>query len=205
MTGCCAPPRSRSTRKSRARCSSGIAEVIARKIADLGLRLKEGRDFDLTSFEDAKMLERAGERYYALGKRRGLTRDYAAAEMRRNGTLIAAMLVHDGQADGMLCGTFGPYTSHLKYVREVIGQRDGVENLAAMHLLMLPRQTVFICDTYINEDPTATELADMAVLAAETVRRFGLDPRVALLSHSNFGTADTTVGAQDARGGRADP
>ena len=169
----------------------GHPEVIARKIADLGLRLKEGRDFDLASFEDAEMLARAGEQYYALGKRRGLTRDYAAAEMRRNGTLIAAMLVHDGQADGMLCGTFGPYASHLKYVREVIGQRDGVENLAAMHLLMLPRQTVFICDTYINEDPTATELADMAVLAAETVRRFGLDPRLALLSHSNFGTADT--------------
>jgi malate dehydrogenase (oxaloacetate-decarboxylating)(NADP+) len=101
------------------------------------------------------------------------------------------MLVHDGQADGMLCGTSGPYASHLKYVREVIGLRDGVENLAAMHLLMLPRQTVFICDTYINEDPSATELADMAVLAAETVRRFGLDPRLALLSHSNFGSANT--------------
>jgi malate dehydrogenase (oxaloacetate-decarboxylating)(NADP+) len=168
----------------------GHGEVIARKIADLGLRLKEGRDFDLASFDDAKMLGRAGEQYYALGKRRGLMHDYAAAEMRRNGTLIAAMLVHDGQADGMLCGTSGPYASHLKYVREVIGSREGV-NLAAMHLLMLPRQTVFICDTYINEEPNATELADMAVLAAETVRRFGLEPRLALLSHSNFGTADT--------------
>ena len=183
----------------------GHPEVIARKIADLGLRLKEGRDFDLASFDDAEMLARAGEQYYALGKRRGLTRDYAAAEMRRNSTLIAAMLVHDGQADGMLCGTFGPYASHLKYVRDVIGLRDGVANLAAMHLLMLPRQTVFICDTYINEDPSATELADMAVLAAETVRRFGLDPRLALLSHSNFGTADTPSARKMRDGGRADP
>ena len=101
------------------------------------------------------------------------------------------MLVRDGQADGMLCGTFGPYATHLKYVREAIGLRADVNDFAAMHLLMLPRQTVFICDTYINPEPTAAQLADMTVLAAEAVRRFGLEPRVALLSHSNFGSADT--------------
>ena len=101
------------------------------------------------------------------------------------------MLVREGRADGMLCGTFGPYASHLKYVAEAIGLRAGVNDFAAMHLLMLPQQTVFICDTYINPEPTAEQLADIALLAAEEVRRFGLEPRMALLSHSSFGSADT--------------
>ena len=169
----------------------GRPEVIARKIADLGLRLEAGRHYDLASFDDEAMLERAAEDYYRLGKRRGLRRDYAAAQLRRNGTLIAAMLVQQGAADGMLCGTFGPFDSHLKVVEDVIGLRSGVEHLAAMNLLMLPRQTLFLCDTYINEDPTAEELAGIAVLAAEEVRRFGLEPRLALMSHSNFGTSNS--------------
>jgi malate dehydrogenase (oxaloacetate-decarboxylating)(NADP+) len=168
----------------------GRPEVIQRKIKDLGLRLEVERDYELASFDDADMIDRAAEDYYRLG-RHGLMRDYAAAEMRRNGTLIGAMLVREGKADGMLCGTAGPYTSHLKYVSEAIGVRTGVSDLAAMHLLMLPKQTVFICDTYINPEPTAEQLVDMAMLAAEEVRRFGLEPRVALLSHSNFGSADT--------------
>ena len=117
--------------------------------------------------------------------------DYAAAEMRGNGTLLGAMLVHEGRADGMLCGTAGPYASHLRYIVETIGVREGVRELAAMHLLMLPQQTVFICDTYINADPSAAQLADIALLGAEEVRRFGLEPRLALLSHSSFGSADT--------------
>jgi malate dehydrogenase (oxaloacetate-decarboxylating)(NADP+) len=111
--------------------------------------------------------------------------------MRRNGTLIGAMLVRDGRADGMLCGTAGPYASHLRHVAEAIGLREGANGFAAMHLLMLPQQTVFVCDTYINPDPTAAQLADIALLAAEEVRRFGLEPRVAVLSHSSFGSADT--------------
>jgi len=137
------------------------------------------------------MITRAAEEYYRLGRRRGLMRDFAAAELRRNGTLIGAMLVREGKADGMLCGTFGPYTAHLKYVADAIGLREGVNDFAAMHLLMLPKQTVFICDTYINPEPTADQLVDMTMLAAEEVRRFGLEPRVALLSHSSFGSADT--------------
>ena len=169
----------------------GRPEVIQGKIIALGLRLKPERDYELASFDDADLLARAAEQYYGLGKRRGLTRDYAAAETRRNSTLIGAMLVRDGQADGMLCGTFGPYATHLKYVREAIGLRADVNDFAAMHLVMLPRQTVFICDTYINPEPTAAQLADMTVMAAEAVRRFGLEPRVALLSHSSFGSADT--------------
>ncbi|MFZ1428585.1 MAG: NADP-dependent malic enzyme [Geminicoccaceae bacterium] len=169
----------------------GRPDVIGAKITQLGLRLALERDYDVVSFDDEALIERAAEAYYQQGKRRGLMRDYAAAEMRRNGTLIGAMLVHEGLADGMLCGTAGPYASHLKYVAEAIGLRDGVDDLAAMHLLMLPNQTVSICDTYINVDPSAEQLAGITLLAAEELRRFGLEPRVALLSHSSFGSADT--------------
>ena len=169
----------------------GRPEMIARKIADLGLRLAEGRDYELASYDDDALIARAAEGYYGLGKRLGLRRDYAAAEMRRNGTLIAAMLLREGAVDAMLCGALGPFGTHLRYVNEVIGPRPGAGLLATMNMLMLPRQTVFLCDTYINEDPSAEELAEIAVLAADEVRRFGLEPRLALLSHSNFGTADT--------------
>jgi malate dehydrogenase (oxaloacetate-decarboxylating)(NADP+) len=169
----------------------GQPEAIAAKIKDLGLRLEPERDYEVVGFAERAVLDQAAEEYYQLGKRHGLTRDFAAAEMRRNGTLIGAMLVRQGRADGMLCGTAGSYSSHLKYVAEAIGLREGVKGLAAMHLLMLPKQTVFVCDTYINPEPTAAQLADMTMLAAEEVRRFGLEPRVALLSHSSFGSADT--------------
>src|SRR5207248_5816989 len=109
----------------------------------------------------------------------------------RHPTRVAAQLVRDGDADGVLCGTSGIYAEHLRHIAAAIGRRDGVNRFAAMNLLMLPRQTVFICDTYVNYDPSAAALAEMAVLAAEEVRRFGLVPRVALLSHSSFGNADT--------------
>ena len=169
----------------------GRPEAIQDKVRDLGLRLTAGRDYEVVGFDDREFLDQAAAAYYRLGRRHGLTRDYAVAEMRRNGTLIGAMLVREGRADGMLCGTSGPYASHLKYVVEAIGVREGVRELAAMHLLMLPQQTVFVCDTYINPDPTAEQLADIALLAAEEVRRFGLEPRLAFLSHSSFGSADT--------------
>ena len=169
----------------------GRPDVIRDKARSLGLRLEPGRDVEVVGFDDAAFLDAAAETYYRLGRRRGVTRDHAAAEMRRNGTLIAAMLVREGRADGMLCGTFGTYAGHLRYVAEAIGLREGVQDLAAMHLLMLPKQTVFVCDTYINPDPSAAQLADLTLLAAEEVRRFGLEPRVAMLSHSSFGSADT--------------
>jgi malate dehydrogenase (oxaloacetate-decarboxylating)(NADP+) len=111
--------------------------------------------------------------------------------MRRNSTLIGAALVRQGKADGLLCGTSGPYAAHLGYVADVIGLQEGARNFAAMNLLMLPGHTLFICDTAINVDPTAEQIAEITLLAAQEVRRFGLTPRAALLSHSNFGSADT--------------
>src|SRR4029079_7206279 len=105
-------------------------------------------------------------------------------------TLVGAMLVRRGDADAMLCGTRGNFAEHLKDVRDVIGMREGVNTLAAMQMLILPGRQLFICDTNVNRDPTAGEIAEMTLLAAEEVRRFGITPSVALLSHSNFGTSD---------------
>jgi malate dehydrogenase (oxaloacetate-decarboxylating)(NADP+) len=168
----------------------GRPDVIAARIKDLGLRIEPGRDVEIASFDDAKLVGEAAEAYYQFGKRKGVERELAASEMRRNGTLIAAMLLHQGKVDGLLCGTFGSYRSHLRYVAEVIGPKPGASILAAMNLLQLPRHTVFICDTYINHDPTAAQVAEMTLQAAAEVRRFGLTPRVALVSHSSFGTDD---------------
>jgi malate dehydrogenase (oxaloacetate-decarboxylating)(NADP+) len=168
----------------------GRPDVIAQKIKSLGLRLQLGRDAQVANFDDEAFLNEATEAYYQLRKRRGLSRDVAAAEMRRNGTLTAAMLLRSGQADGMLCGAFGAYTRHLRYIADIIGLKEDALGFAAMSLLQLPRHTVFICDPYIHLDPTAEEIAEMTVLAAAELRRFGQTPRAALLSHSSFGTAD---------------
>ncbi|MEK0081802.1 NADP-dependent malic enzyme [Benzoatithermus flavus] len=169
----------------------GRPDAIAASVRELGLRLEAERDYEVMSLDDEAELARAAEVYYRLMRRRGMTPEAARVEMRRNATLIGAMLLRDGRVDGLLCGTFGSYQSHLEHVADVVGLAEGVQAFAAMNLLMLPRQTVFVCDTYINPDPTAEQLARMALLAAEEVRRFGLTPRVALLSHSSFGSADT--------------
>jgi malate dehydrogenase (oxaloacetate-decarboxylating)(NADP+) len=124
-------------------------------------------------------------------ERHGVSLEDARLRMRRSRTLIGAMLMRRGDADAMLCGTSGSYASHLRNVADVIGMREGVNTLAAMNLLMLPERTVFVCDTYVNPDPSAQQLAEMTLLAATEVRRFGLVPRVALVSHSSFGSADT--------------
>ena len=111
--------------------------------------------------------------------------------MRRNNTLIGAMLLRHHETDGLLCGTSGAYETHLRHVADVVGRKPGIDTLAAMNVVMLPNQTVFITDTYINENPTAEQIAEIALLAADEVRRFGVTPRVALLSHSSFGSAQT--------------
>jgi malate dehydrogenase (oxaloacetate-decarboxylating)(NADP+) len=136
--------------------------------------------------------ERIAERAREFGLRLDLGSEVAiVVPDGRHPTRLAASLLRDGAADGLLCGTAGTYAEHLAQIAETIGRRDGVSRFAAMNMLMLPRQTVFICDTYVNLDPDAAALAEMALLAAAEVRRFGLVPRLALLSHSDFGSADT--------------
>jgi malate dehydrogenase (oxaloacetate-decarboxylating)(NADP+) len=168
----------------------GRPEVIAQRIAEYGLRLAPGKDCELVNLLDPSVYGDAADDYFQLKRREGVSRAVARVEMRSRCTLLAAMLVRQGRADAMLCGTFGSYGDHLRHVRDVIGLRDGTQTLAAMQMLMLPGRQLFICDTHVNRDPSAEQVAEIALLAAEEVRRFGVTPSVALLSHSSFGGSD---------------
>ncbi|MDR7149833.1 malate dehydrogenase (oxaloacetate-decarboxylating)(NADP+) [Hydrogenophaga palleronii] len=168
----------------------GRAEVITQRIAEFGLRLKPGGDCDIVNALDPAVYGEAADGYHQLMRRNGVSRAVARAEMRSRGTLLAAMWVRQGRADAMLCGTVGGYVEHLRHVRDVIGLRSGTNTLAAMQMLMLPGRQLFICDTHVNRDPDAEQVAEIALMAAEEVRRFGVTPSVALLSHSSFGGSD---------------
>ncbi|MGA7750048.1 MAG: NADP-dependent malic enzyme [Gallionella sp.] len=168
----------------------GRPAVIEQRIARLSLRIRAGEHFELVNPESDPRYREYWSEYHRLMQRHGVTPDSAKREMRRRNTLIAAMLVHKGAADAMLCGTVSLPIRHLRYIDEVIGHGPGMNVYAAMNILMLPRHTLFICDTHVNLDPSAEQIAEMTMLAAEEVRRFGLSPKVALLSHSNFGSHD---------------
>jgi malate dehydrogenase (oxaloacetate-decarboxylating)(NADP+) len=168
----------------------GRPEVLERRIDRYGLRIRAGKDFELVNPQDDARHRAYWMEYYRLMERRGVTIPYAKLEMRRRLSLIGAMMIHQGDADGMICGMIGTVKGHLTYIDQVIGKRPGVANYYAMNLLMLPKRTVFICDTYVNDDPTPEQLTEMTALATEEIRRFGLTPRVALVSHSSFGTSD---------------
>jgi malate dehydrogenase (oxaloacetate-decarboxylating)(NADP+) len=168
----------------------GRPAVVERKIRELGLRLKLNEDFKIADPTDDALTDALATDYYSMLRRRGLSREDAYADMQRNNTLIAASLLRRGDVDGLLCGVTGTYAAHLKPIRDVIGLRDRVSNFAAMHLLMLQQQNVFVCDTYINVDPNTEQIAEITLLAADAVRHFGVPPRVALLSHSSFGNSD---------------
>jgi malate dehydrogenase (oxaloacetate-decarboxylating)(NADP+) len=169
----------------------GRPDVVKSRIERMGLRIRPGRDFELIDPNNDPRYREVWSEYHRIMERKGVRRDDAKAAILKSSTLIACMILRRGEADGMLCGTSGRYTAHLMHIENVIGKRRGVEGFAAMNMLLLPKQTVFLCDTYVNADPTPDQIAEMAILAAEEVRRFGLAPRVALLSHSNFGSADT--------------
>jgi malate dehydrogenase (oxaloacetate-decarboxylating)(NADP+) len=169
----------------------GRAAVVAERIAAYGLRIVDGRDFELVDPETDARLPQAAQGYYRATRRKGVTPTGAEPALRRNPTAIAAMLVHRGEADALLCGVEGGFRAHLDVLASVIGMREGVETLAAMNMLMLPERTLFLCDTYFNVDPSPEQLAEIVVLAADEVRRFGITPAVALLSHSSFGSEDT--------------
>jgi len=168
----------------------GRADVIANRISNFGLRLNIGENCECVNVLDDPRYAEAWNEYYELGKRQGVTRTIAKEEMRIRPTLIGAILVRRGDADAMLCGMSGVYADHLKYIQRVIGSREGVCTFAAMQMVILRERQLFICDTHVNLDPTAEQVAEMTLLAAEEVERFGVKPMVALLSHSSFGSSD---------------
>jgi malate dehydrogenase (oxaloacetate-decarboxylating)(NADP+) len=168
----------------------GRPAVVERRIQRMGLRIRAGEHFELVNPENDPRYRAYWTEYHRLMQRKGVTQEYARREMRRHHTLIGAMLIRMGAADAMLCGTSSQPQEHLHYVREVIGMRPGYTVFAALNILRLPIGTLFICDTHINLDPTAEQVAEMTLLAAEDVRRFGIVPKVALLSHSSFGSSD---------------
>ena len=168
----------------------GRPAVIAQRIEQFGLRLKEELDYDVVNVEQDLRYRDFWQTYHRMMERRGVTTQMAKIEMRRRLTLIGSMLLHKGDVDGLICGTWGTTAIHLEYLNQVIGKRAGVNTYACMNGLMLPGRQVFLLDTHVNYDPTAEELAEITTMAAEEMMRFGLKPKVALLSHSNFGSSN---------------
>ena len=168
----------------------GRPEVIAERIAKFGLRLNAGVDYDVVNVEQDDRYRDFWQTYHNMTSRKGVTVQFAKIEMRRRLTLIGAMLLHKGDVDGLIAGTWGKTNMHLHYIEQVIGKRAGVNTFACMNGLLLPNHQVFLVDTHVNYDPTAEQLTEITLMAAEEMRRFGITPRVALLSHSSFGSSD---------------
>jgi malate dehydrogenase (oxaloacetate-decarboxylating)(NADP+) len=168
----------------------GRPAVIAQRIAKFGLRLKEELDYDVVNVEQDHRYRDFWQTYHRMMERRGVTVQMAKIEMRRRLTLIGSMLLHKGDVDGLICGTWGTTAMHLEYIDQVIGKRAGVNTYACMNGLILPGRQVFLLDTHVNYDPTAEQLAEITTLAAEEMMRFGIKPKAALLSHSNFGSSN---------------
>ena len=163
--------------------------VIAERIEKFGLRLREGDDYNVVNVEMDHRYRDFWQTYHRMTERSGITAQMAKIEMRRRLSLIGAMLLHKGDVDGLICGTWGSLSLHLEYMDQVLGKRAGVNTYACMNGLVLPERQLFIVDTHINYDPTAAQLAEITVMAAEEMMRFGIKPKVALLSHSNFGSS----------------
>ncbi|HEX7435995.1 MAG TPA: phosphate acyltransferase, partial [Caldimonas sp.] len=168
----------------------GRPEVIAQRIAKFGLRLAAGHDYDVVNTERDDRYRIYWQTYHRMTARKGVTVQLAKIEMRRRLTLIGSMLLKTGEVDGMLCGTWGGTAMHLQYIDQVIGLREGAKTYACMNGLILPGRQVMLVDTHVNYDPSAEQLAEITVMAAEEMKRFGLHPKAALLSHSNFGTSN---------------
>jgi malate dehydrogenase (oxaloacetate-decarboxylating)(NADP+) len=167
----------------------GRPAVIAARVEKFGLRLRAGIDYAVVNVESDHRYRDFWQTYHRMTERKGVTEQAAKIEMRRRLTLIGAMLLHKGEVDGLICGTWGTTGLHLQYVDQVIGKRAGVNTYACMNALLLPDRQVFLVDTHVNYDPTAEQLAEITVMAAEEMMRFGIRPKTALLSHSNFGSS----------------
>ncbi|KAA3654521.1 MAG: NADP-dependent malic enzyme [Proteobacteria bacterium] len=170
----------------------GRPAVIARRIARAGLDLVETRDFEIVNTEDDPRYRELWQEYHQLMARDGVTEEIARAKMRRDTTLIGCMLLRRGDADALVCGTFGTYDYHLRQVEDVIGLAPDAKRFATMSILLLPKRVLAITDTYVNENPSAEEIADIGAMAADEMKRFGIKPKLALLSHSNFGSSRST-------------
>src|ERR1700680_62653 len=177
----------------------GRPAVIEHRIARYGLRIKPGLDFILVDTDQDERYRDFWQEYHKLMARKGISEQMARLEMRRRTTLIGSMLVKKGEADGMICGTISTTHRHLHFIDQVIGKKEGCSVYAAMNALVLPGRQIFIVDTHVNVDPTPEQLCEITIMAAEEVRRFGIVPKIALLSHSNFGTsnAPTAVKMRD--------
>ena len=169
----------------------GRPHVIEDKIKSMGLSIVPGKDFDIVDNLNDDVITSIGEEYHGLMARQGMTPKAAQTRVRANTTVVASMLLRRGDADAMLCGTFGTYGKHLKMVDEIIGRKKESPVVGALTVLILPQGTIFLTDTHVNFDPTAEQLCVLAKLAADEIRRFGIQPKAAFLSHSNFGSSST--------------
>ena len=165
--------------------------VFEKRLEQFGLRMKPGVDIELINPEQDSRFRDYWQEYHRLTQRAGVTQPLAKIEMRRRLSLIGAMMVRRGDSDAMICGTYGTHDIHLHYIDQVLGLRKGAHEYAAMNGLMLPGRLLFLVDTHVNYDPTAEQIAEITLMAADELQRFGITPKVALLSHSNFGTANT--------------
>jgi len=168
----------------------GRPAVIAERVQRFGLRLVEGVDYQVVNIEHDHRYQDFWQTYWRMTARQGVTQQLAKIDMRRRLSLIGTMMLHKGEVDGLICGTWSTPNVHLSYVDQVIGHRPGVSTYAAMNGLLLPGRQVFLVDTHLNYDPTAEQLAEITIMAAEEMRRFGIQPKAALLSHSNFGNSN---------------
>lgn len=169
----------------------GRPAVIQSRLERFGLRMREGVDFTVINPEQDDRYRDYCDTYHRLTSRKGVTAQYAKLEMRRRHTLIGSMMIHKGDADGMVCGTFGTHSLHLHYVDQVLGRKANASCYAAMNILMLPKRTLAIVDTHVNENPSAEQIAEITIAAAAEIRKLGIEPRAALISHSNFGSSQS--------------
>ncbi len=169
----------------------GRPSVVEARIKRFGLSIKPGRDFELVNPEDDPRYRDYVQAYLDIAGRRGITPDAARTLVRTNSTVIAALAVQRGDADAMICGLEGRFMSRLRHIKDIIGTKKGVRDISAMTLIVTNKGAYFLADTHVRTDPSAEEIADMAILASSHVARFGITPKVALLSHSDFGAADT--------------
>ena len=169
----------------------GRPAVLEQRIEKFGLRLKLGVHFDVINPDFDERYRDYWQSYHQMVMRKGVTQDLAKLAMRRRHTLIGAMMIHKGEADGMICGTYGTTQMHLEFIDQVLGKRAGANVYAAMNFIITPERQLAMVDTHVNENPNAEQLAEITIMAAEEMERFGISPRAALLSHSNFGSANS--------------